>query len=100
MIRMAGIEVDEERLADICRRWKIAELSVFGSVARGDAGPDSDLDLLYVFQPDAVVGWDIVRLEDELSELFGRKVDLVSKRYLNPRMRNDVLAEARVLYAA
>ena len=100
MIRMGGIVVDERKLEEICRRWRVAELSLFGSVARGEAGPDSDVDLLYAFEPDALVGWEIVELEDELSELFGRRVDLVSKRYLHPLIREDVLATARVLYAA
>lgn len=100
MIRMAGIEVDEQRLEEICRRWGVAELSVFGSMARGDARPESDVDLLYVFEPDAHIGWNIVDLEDELSDLFGRKVDLVSKHYLHDVMRDEVLSEARVLYAA
>lgn len=96
MFRMAGIEVDEEKLAGICRRWKIAELSVFGSVARGEAGSDSDVNLLYVFEPEAHIGWEIIELEDELSELFGRKVDLVSKRYIHPLIRDEVLSQARI----
>ena len=100
MIRMAGIEVDEKRLEEICRRWGVAELSVFGSTARGEAGSESDVDLLYVFEPDARIGWNIIDLEDELSGLFGRKVDLVPKHYLHPLMRDEVLAQARVLYAA
>ena len=100
MIRLAGVEVDEQKLGEICHRWGVAELSVFGSIVRGEPGSASDIDLLYVFQPDARIGWDIVDLDDELSELFGRKVDLVSKRYLHPLMRDEVLAQARVLYAA
>lgn len=100
MIKLAGIEVDERKLADICRRWGIAELSVFGSVARGEAGPDSDVDLLYVFQPDARIGWNIVDLEEELSQLFGRKVDLVSKQHVHRLVREEVLQQAQVLYAA
>jgi len=100
MIRMAGIEVDEERLADICRRWKIAELSVFGSVARGDAGPDSDVDLLYVFEPDARIGWEIEKLSGELSGLFGRRVDLMPKAKIHRFVRERILSEAQVLYAA
>lgn len=100
MINLTDIEVDERKLQEICRRWGIAELSVFGSVASGEAGPDSDIDLLYVFRPEARVGWEIVDLEEELSQLFGRKVDLVSKRYIHPLIRDDVLSTARLLYAA
>lgn len=100
MIKLAGIEVDEEKLREICHRWGIAELAVFGSVARGEAASDSDVDLLYVFEPDARIGWNIVDLEEELSQLFGRKVDLISKRYIHPLIREEVLSTARLLYAA
>lgn len=100
MIRMAGIQVDEQKLREICRRWGVAELSVFGSMARGDGGPESDVDLLYVFEPDARIGWNIVDLEDELSELFGREVDLVSKANIHRFVRDRILSDAQVLYAA
>ncbi len=100
MIKLAGIEVDEEKLREICRRWGIAELSVFGSIARGEAVPDSDVDLLYVFEPDARVGWEILELEEELSQLFGRKVDLMAKTTIHRSVRERILSEAQVLYAA
>jgi len=88
------------RIADLCRRYRIAELSVFGSMARGDAGEDSDVDLLYVLEPGASLGFSINRLEDELSSLFGRPVDLVAKRALHKLLRRRVLSEARTLHAA
>ena len=94
------LEVDRKRLRDVCRRYGIAELLVFGSVARGDATPSSDLDLLYVLAPGAHLGWEIEQLTDELAELFGRPVDLVSKRALHRLMRDTVLSEAEQLYAA
>lgn len=97
---ITGTEVDPARLADVCERYGVAELSVFGSVARGEARPDSDLDLLYVLAPGRHLGFSINRLEDELAELFGRPVDLVSKAALHRGMRDEVLAEARELYAA
>ncbi len=100
MIKLAGIEVDEAKLRDVCRQWGIAELSVFGFVARGESAPDSDIDLLYVFEPDARIGWNIVDLEEELSNLFGRKVDLVSKHQVHRLVREEVLQQARVLYVA
>jgi predicted nucleotidyltransferase len=88
-------------LADLCRRWAIRELAVFGSALREDFGPDSDVDLLVEFEPGAVLGFRIFELEKELSELFGgRRVDLVPRKYLHPRIRDRVLAEARVQYAA
>ncbi len=67
---------------------------------RGDTRLDSDVDLLYVLSPGARLGFDIDRLEDELADLFGRKVDLVSRKSLHRLLRDDVLVEARTLYAA
>ncbi len=95
-----GLDLDMQRLADLCRRYGIARLDVFGSVGRGDATADSDIDLLYELAPGASLGWEIADVQDELSELFGRPVDLVSKRALHRELRPVVLAEARELYAA
>lgn len=100
MVTVSGLDVDEERLARICRRYGITELFVFGSTARGADQTASDLDLLYTLAPDAKLGWDIEDLSHELEALFHRPVDLVSKRHLHHRIRDDVLADARVLYAA
>lgn len=94
------MEVDVNALAAICARYGIAELLVFGSVARGDDQPGSDIDLLYRLAPGAQLGWEINRLDDELRDLFGRPVDLVSVKSLHPRLRANVTAEARHLYAA
>lgn len=92
---------DADALGAVCQRWGIAELAVFGSSLRADFGPDSDIDLLVQFEPDRVVGFGIFDLERELSEAFGgRRVDLVPRKYLHPRLRDRVLAEARVAYAA
>jgi uncharacterized protein len=95
-----GVEVDEARLAAVCDRYGIAELKVFGSRVRGTARPDSDIDILYTLRPGRRLGWEIEQLADELAELFGRQVDLVSVRALHPLLRPSVLAEARPLYAA
>lgn len=73
---------------------------MFGSVARGEATADSDIDLLYRLRSGFRLGFTLNRLEDELAAILGRKVDLVSKRSLHPEMRDQVLREARVLYAA
>jgi len=91
---------DWARLDEVCTRYGVAELSVFGSVARGEARPDSDLDLLYVLVPGRHLGFSLNRLEDELSELFGRSVDLVSKAAVHRAIRDTVLADAQKLYAA
>lgn len=95
-----GRAIDSARLADTCRRFGVVELAVFGSTARGDVRSDSDVDLLYVLAPDARLGFAIDRLEDEFADLFGRKVDLVSKKSLHRLLRDAVLDEARTLYAA
>jgi uncharacterized protein len=100
MLIIPGIEVDEGRLADICDRYGIAELLVFGSQARGDARPGSDIDILYTLRPGRRLGWEIEQLADELSQLLGRPVDLVSLRSLHPLLKSSVLAEARPVYAA
>lgn len=92
--------VDADRLAAICQRYGISRLDVFGSCGRNEAGSASDIDLLYELSPGARLGWRIEDLVDELSELIGRRVDLVSKKSLNERLREKVLAEAHSLYAA
>lgn len=99
-VTIAGAVVDRARLAEVCERYGIAELLVFGSVARGEAQPESDLDLLYVLAPGRHLGFSINRLEDELADLFGRPIDLVAKGALHRALRDDVLAQARELYAA
>jgi hypothetical protein len=100
MMISPGVEADEVRLAAICDKYGIAELKIFGSRARGEERPDSDIDVLYTLQPGRRLGWDIEQLADELTELFGRQVDLVSLRSLHPLLQSSVLAEARPFYAA
>lgn len=94
------LAIDSDELAGICDRYGIAELAVFGSVARGVARQDSDVDLLYVLVPGRHLGFSINDLEDELSDRFGRPVDLVARSALHRMIRDEVLAEARTLYAA
>lgn len=97
---LGEIRAMELRLAELCERYGIAELSVFGSVARGDARPDSDVDLLYVRVPGNDLGMLYFALQDDLEKLFGRPVDLVPKDGLHRVIRDQVLADAQVLYAA
>jgi predicted nucleotidyltransferase len=94
-IRAMGLQ-----LAELCRKYGIAELSVFGSVARGDAQPGSDVDLLYVRAPGNDLGMSYFALQEDLEKLFGRPVDLVSKDGLHRVIRDQVLSDARILYAA
>jgi len=96
----ARIPIDRARIAEFCRRHHIRKLSLFGSVLRSDFGPDSDVDVLVEFEPGQVVGLRIIEMEDELSEIFGgHKVDMVSEKYLNRRLRDRVLAAAEVQHA-
>ena len=95
------LNVSEEDLAAVCARYRVRELAIFGSAARGEARPDSDVDLLVVFDEDASIGLlALVGLQRELAGLFGRPVDLVPKDGLKPALRDEVLAQAQVLYAA
>jgi len=95
------ISIPREALAAFCQRHRIRKLSLFGSALRDDFRPDSDIDLLYEFQPGHTVGLGLIDLEDELSELLGgRKVDLVAEKYLNRYLRRRVLDSAEVLYEA
>ena len=94
------IEVDDAALAAVCGKYGIAELKVFGSSARGTASPGSDIYVLYTLRPGRKLGWEIEQLADELANLLGHDVDLVSLRSLHPRIKPAVLAEARPLYAA
>jgi len=100
MVIIPGVEVAEERLAAICNKYGIAELKVFGSRARGDAEPDSDIDILYTLRPGRRLGWEVEQLADELADLFGHRVDLISLRALHPLLQPSVLAEAKSVYAA
>ncbi len=96
------IPIPLDRVADFCRRWKIVELSLFGSVLRNDFGPGSDVDVLVSFASDATVTlWSLTEMAEELERMFGRKIDLVEKRgIVNPFVRHRVLTTRRKIYAA
>lgn len=102
MVRRLGIGVPTERLAEFCRKWKVTELALFGSVLREDFGPDSDVDVLVELAPDHGLSlFDWVEMIDELKAIFGRDVDLVSKRGLrNPFRRHRILTTRQVIHAA
>ncbi|RIK46776.1 MAG: nucleotidyltransferase [Chloroflexi bacterium] len=95
------IEIDEAQLADICRRYHVRELALFGSVLRDDFRDDSDVDVLVEFEPDARIGFiGYLDLQEELAGLLGRSVDLISKDGMRPRFAARVLPQLRVIYAA
>ena len=96
-----GIDISKERIADFCRRHRIRRLSLFGSILRADFRPDSDVDVLVEFEPEARVGLiKLAGIEMELSALLGRKVDLNTPGFLSRYYRDRVLAEAQVQYDA
>lgn len=91
-----NLSFDKQALAEICQKNDIAFLGVFGSVARGDNKPDSDIDLLVRFRPQAKVGFfELVRAENQLSQALGRKVDLVPEGgvspYIAPKINRDLV---------
>lgn len=84
----------------LCRRYHVARLALFGSVSRGQAREDSDLDLLVSFQPGHTPGLAFFALQEELHDVLGRPVDLNTPEDLSPHFRNQVVHDARVVYEA
>ena len=91
---------DMRELESVCRRYGVRRLSLFGSAVRGELGPDSDVDFLVEYDPSKRPRMvEMQELEDRLSALYGgRKVDLVNPKYLNPRLKERILAEAQLQY--
>lgn len=101
--RLLGwLRVDDEALSAVCRKWRVSEMALFGSVLRGELGPESDVDVLVTFEPGAPWDlWDFATLEEEIRRLFGRKTDVVETSALrNPFFRHEVLRTREVVYAA
>jgi predicted nucleotidyltransferase len=98
----ARISIDERKIAEFCTRWRIREFSLFGSVLREDFRPDSDVDVLVTFHPDARWSlFDFVDMQEELKALFGRDVDLVEAEGLrNPFRRRSILQSKEVIHVA
>ncbi|WKZ50021.1 MAG: nucleotidyltransferase family protein [Anaerolineales bacterium] len=99
------VSIPRKRLAEFCQRWMISELALFGSALRSDFHATSDVDLLVSFAPNARVSLlDLVRMENELEQIFGRKVDLIERREIekspNYIRRKNILENTKVVYAA
>ena len=99
------IDIPLDTISAFCKHWEVKELALFGSVLRNDFGPDSDVDVLVRFESEHTPGlFGIVRMERELSELFGRQVYLVNRGAVensrNYIRRKAILDSARVVYAA
>jgi len=95
------IDFSRDEFSKLCRRHGIRRVAFFGSVLRDDFGPESDIDMLVEFSPESQPGWEIVTIQDEFSVFFGgRPVDFVNPKYINRRLRDRVLSQAEVIYAA
>lgn len=97
-MNLPQIAISQDELADFCQRHYIKRLAVFGSVLRKDFGPDSDIDMLVEFEAGHIPGFAFFAIQDELSELLGREVDLNTSAFLSRHFRQRVQAEAVVLY--
>ena len=95
-----GINIPRDAIATFCQRHSIRRLSLFGSILRDDFGPQSDVDVLVEFEPGHVPGLAFFAMQDELTALFGHKVDLHTAASLSKYFRDEVLAEAEVQYVA
>ena len=101
MKKRMNLNISKKQLAEFCKKNHITKLSLFGSALRDDFGPDSDVDMLVEFGPEAHVGLiGFAGLELELSEILGRKVDLNTPDSVSKYYREKVLAEAEVQYDA
>jgi len=94
------LTIDRNRIADFCRRHHIRRLALFGSVLREDFGPGSDVDVLVEFEPGHVPGLAFFSMQEELSRLLGRPVDLNTTGFLSRYFRKTVEDEAEPLYVA
>jgi uncharacterized protein len=99
-----NIDLPKEKIAEFCRKWKISEFSLFGSVLREDFQPDIDIDILVTFRDDANhTLFDLVHMEEELKQIFGREVDIVTRQTIessrNYIRRKAILGSAESVYA-
>ena len=97
---MQPLQYSPEKLAELCKRYHVQRLSLFGSRLKGTARPDSDIDILVEFEPGKTPGLAFFRLEDELSQLFGGDVELSTPHFLSTYFRDEVVKSARPLYDA
>ena len=97
---LANLEIPSPSLEALCQKWRVRELSLFGSVLRDDFTPESDVDVLVSFDPDATWSlWDLTEMRDELAALVGRPVDLVEREGLrNPFRRDKIMQTRKVIY--
>lgn len=97
---MEPLQYSHEKLVELCKRYHVQRLSLFGSRLKGTAKPESDIDILVEFEPGKTPGLRFFRLEDELSQLFGGEVELSTPNFLSTYFRDEVVKMARPLYDA
>lgn len=97
---LADLNLSTLRLAEFCKRHHICRLALFGSILREDFGPQSDVDVLVEFEPNLRIGLKFFAMQDELSQIVGRPVDLHTPQCLSKYLRDRVLSEAQVQYVA
>lgn len=96
-----GLRIPRKKISEFCRRWQVVEFSLFGSALRGDFRPDSDVDVLVTFSPEAEISlFDLVQMKLDLEDIFHRPVDIIEKDALeNPYRKQEILRTAQVIYA-
>lgn len=102
-VQIQNIKLPRQSIQAFCTKWKITELSLFGSVLRDDFRPDSDIDVMVVFHPEAnPTLFDLVYMENELKEIFNRDIDLITRKGIassrNHLRRDAILSSAQVIY--
>lgn len=98
---MPDLKIDQSKLEEMCRKYQVEFLGVFGSVARGQQRPESDVDLLIRFSPDAKVGFfKLYDIEQDFSQLFNRPIDLVPEGGLSPYIKNRVFSDLNPIYGS
>ncbi|MEC4812187.1 MAG: nucleotidyltransferase family protein [Scytonema sp. PMC 1069.18] len=98
IVTQLPIEIPKDKIAELCQRYHISKLSLFGSILRNDFRPNSDIDILVEFEPGYTPGFEFIDIQDELSEVLGRPVDLNTPQDISRYFRDQVLAEAQVQY--
>ncbi len=94
------VRLRPKAITELCKRHHVRRLALFGSVLRDDFRPDSDVDVLVEFEPGKTPGFGFITIQDELSDLLGRKVDLNTPACLSRFYRDEVLGLAKDLYVA
>jgi len=97
-IQHHGVDFPPDIVREFCRRHRIRKLSLFGSILRDDFGPESDVDVLVEFEPGARTGLAFFGMEEELTKILGRKVDLNTPGFLSDYFKKRVMQEAEVHY--